>query len=86
MKSPLVGSHQGRVGGRFGSYSSTCIGNISYEPIEGTLKITFSNPQIGTWEYYSVPPFEAAGLIESSSKGEYFNRNIKDKYSYERVR
>lgn len=76
---------QSRTHGRFTRISSTCISNINYEPIEGTLDITFHNPTIGKWRYFSVNAFDAAALLESGSRGEYFNAYIKGVYSYERI-
>jgi len=76
---------QVRVHGRFTGGKSECIGNINYDPVEGTLQITFSNPELGKWEYYDVPVYEVAAFQVSGSKGEYFNRNIRDKYEYARV-
>ena len=76
---------QTRVQGRFAPGKSECIGNINYDPVTGTLQIIFSNPEIGKWEYYNVPIYVASGFITSSSKGSYFNQNIRNVYEYERI-
>lgn len=49
------------------------------------MQITFHNPQIGTWEYFDVPGAEVAGLLTSSSQGQYFNLYIKGRYEYRKV-
>ena len=76
---------QVRVQGKFTGGKSECIGNINYNPTTGTLQITFSNPELGKWEYYNVPLYEAAAFQTSGTKGSYFNQNIRNVYEYERV-
>lgn len=76
---------QSRTHGRFSNIFSTCISNVAYDPVEETLTITFSNPTIGTWEYYNVFAYDAAGIIGASSRGEYFNAYIRDRYDYSRI-
>ena len=76
---------QSRSQGRFSRTYSTCIANINYDPLEGTLQITFSNPSIGKWEYYNVDAGTAAGLMESSSRGQFFNYYIRDRFEYNRI-
>lgn len=76
---------QSRSQGRFSKTSSTAISNVNYFPVEGTLEITFHNPTIGKWSYQNVDPFTAAGLIEASSRGEYFNAYIRGVFEYERI-
>lgn len=83
MKNPF--RRQVRIHGKFTSLKSSCIGNINYDPIEETMEIIFSNPELGKWRYYNVPALEVAGFETSSSQGEYFNANIRDVYDYERV-
>ncbi len=86
MRNPFIRERkQSRTQGRFSRIKSECIGNINYNPISGTMVIYFVNPEIGNWRYFSVPPFEAAAFIESSSRGSYFNMNIRGRYEYERV-
>lgn len=86
FKNPFIRERkQVRFHGKFTGGRSECIGNVNYDPVEGTLQITFSNPEIGKWEYYNVPVFEASGLLASESKGSYFNQNIRNRYEYGRV-
>jgi hypothetical protein len=86
MKNPFIREQrQSRTRGKFSRIKSGCVGNVNYDPVEGTLEIAFSNPEIGKWRYYNVPVYEAAGLIESSSRGSYFNQNIRGQYETERV-
>lgn len=76
---------QTRSQGRFTRTFSTCIENINYDPILGVMEIKFHNPTIGKWRYFSVDSFTAAGLIESSSRGTYFNNYIRGIFETERV-
>ena len=76
---------QSRTQGRFSKTKSECIENVNFNPQTGTLQVTFHNPQIGKWEYYNVPVYEAAGLISASSRGAYFNQFIRDRYEYSHV-
>lgn len=76
---------QVRISGRFTSLKSSCIGNINYNPESGTLQITFSNPELGKWEYFNVDPYTVAQLETGNSQGEFFNRYIRDRYEYHRV-
>lgn len=76
---------QSRNHGRFSSVKSTCISNANYNPISGTLSVTFHNPSIGTWEYFNVDPYTAAGFMTASSRGQYLNAYIKGVFAYSRV-
>ena len=68
---------------------SLCISRQEYNVDSGTLTLEFPGPGgrggVGIYEYYNVPVYEAAGMEVASSKGEYFNRNIRDHYSYMHV-
>ena len=45
-----------------------------------TLEIAFHSG--GTYQYFDVPELEFEGLMQASSKGQYFHANIKDNYRY----
>ena len=58
--------------------NSTVIEMINYDTSEGCLIITFSDGDI--YQYTNVPIEIYVGLVESESKGEYFNKHIKFKF------
>ncbi len=75
-------------GGRKGELEAkgSCFGSILYDPETGDLTLSFLNTVKGVWIYHNVQPYEAAGLIASSSQGKYFNQYIKNgNYEYERI-
>ena len=46
---------------------------------EGTLTIWFAQGK--SYNYYGVPESVYLGLLRATSKGEYFNDHIRDRYS-----
>ncbi len=62
---------------------STVVFSFSYNLKTNTLKIVFVNGLI--YDYKHVPEKIYQEMKESFSKGVYFNRRIKGKYSFERV-
>lgn len=63
---------------------STSISAIGYDHKTGTLRINFLTGS--TYEYYGVPLEFYEGLMSASSKGKYFNLNIKNGgYAYSPV-
>jgi hypothetical protein len=55
--------------------SSTNLSSVGYEEESLTLRVEFLN---GTsYEYYNVPKEVFEELLNSSSKGQYLNSNIK---------
>lgn len=73
--------------------SSTCVAQASYRSDEdsglgfsgsGVLKIEFvSDGRI--YEYMDFPLVEFESFRVSYSKGEFFNRNIRNNYAYQEV-
>lgn len=55
--------------------SSSNLASVGYDPQSQTLEIEFNNG--GVYQYYSVPPSINSGLMNASSHGSYFDRNIK---------
>ena len=51
---------------------------VEYDGGSGRLDIWFNGS--GRYSYYRVPSHIYAGLLAASSKGRYFNDNIKDRY------
>jgi hypothetical protein len=60
--------------------SSSTIAEVGYDSGSMTLEIAFHSG--GTYQYFDVPELEFEGLIQASSKGQYFHANIKDNYRY----
>lgn len=59
---------------------SSCIDAIAYLQTESALKIRFNSGQV--YQYDLVPHDVFLRLLDADSKGGYFNRYIKDIYSY----
>lgn len=57
---------------------SGAIADIRYDQKSQTLEITFQ--QYGSHTYENVPKQVADGLKRASSKGKYFNANIRNSY------
>jgi len=58
--------------------SSSAIAEIGYEPGSRQLDIEFH--ETGVYSYYNVPPHIYEGIMNASSKGQYFNEYIRDQY------
>jgi hypothetical protein len=61
-------------------FNSTAIRAASYSPQAGTLTLWFTSGGQG-YDYYGVPPYVFEGLLNASSKGQYFNAYIRDQYA-----
>ena len=59
---------------------SSAINWVEYDKSTKLLLITFKSGK--TYTYYNVPEMVYVAFLESSSKGTYFNENIKDSYSF----
>lgn len=57
---------------------------VGYDPITATLEIRFIDGAI--YRYADVPEAIHAGLMAAQSKGGYFDRHIKPRYRYRKVR
>ena len=60
--------------------SSSVIKYVDYNSLTKILTIRFVSGN--TYKYRNVPESIYVGLLNSSSKGSYFNRYIKDCYSH----
>jgi len=58
--------------------SSDKLLSIGYEPDSELLELEF--PCRSVYEYHKVNPVIYMGLMHTSSKGEYFEKHIKDKF------
>lgn len=62
---------------------STLVDMISYDPQKRTLDVYFTTGS--AYRYSRVPFAEAFTFVGARSKGEYFNRNIRGKYTTQRL-
>lgn len=62
---------------------SSFITNVSWDTQSESLLIQFVSGT--TWVYYSVSQDIYNRLIKSPSVGEYFNKNIRNKFTSERI-
>lgn len=58
--------------------SSSAMHRVEYDEPSQRLDIWFTST--GRYTYYGVPLAIYLGLINSSSKGRYFNDNIRDQF------
>lgn len=63
--------------------SSSNIDSVGYDEDSQTLKVKFIKS--GEYVYFNVEPAIFQGLRDASSVGSYFNVNIKNFYSYEKI-
>lgn len=70
------------IAGREQPVASTAIASVSYNFISDDVTINFTDGS--TYIYSGVPLDDYVGLVRASSKGEYFNANIRNNYSYVR--
>ncbi|WP_183450714.1 KTSC domain-containing protein [Microvirga lupini] len=59
--------------------SSSAISRIEHDPVTLKLYITFHGT--GTYTYYGVPRTVYEAFLRASSKGQFYNDRIKDRYS-----
>jgi lysyl-tRNA synthetase class 2 len=62
--------------------SSSNLDECDYDPDTDNLTIRFQSGD--EYTYFNVPPSVYRGLTAASSAGEYFHRQIKGRYQYER--
>ncbi len=62
---------------------STNLASVGYDAIARALEVEFRGGRV--YRYFAVPAADYDGLMSSSSKGRYFNENIKDQYDFSRV-
>jgi hypothetical protein len=63
---------------------SSVIRDVDYDPGERRLDIRFVGGR--RYSYHDVPPEVVLGMRGALSKGEYFNRHIRDRYRFTRRR
>ena len=62
--------------------SSSNVEGVSYT--QNKLYVLFKNGSL--YIYFEVPPEHYQAMIDSQSPGTYLTRNIKDRYSYQRLK
>ena len=62
---------------------SSNLSSATYDPEVENLTITFQSGE--SYLYMNVPASVYRGLQNAGSAGSYFHRQIKSRYSYERV-
>jgi hypothetical protein len=58
---------------------STVIASFEYEPIHARLTVTFATGRV--YQYFMVPADVAAAFRAAFSKGQFFNTQIRDRYT-----
>lgn len=59
--------------------ASRTVAAIGYDPESQTLEVEFTSGRV--YQYKDVPPEVARAFLCASSKGRYFNGNIKNFYA-----
>lgn len=59
---------------------SSVIRNWSYDPADARLDIVFVSGR--RYSYHDVPGRIAEGMRKAVSKGQYFNRRIRDRFRF----
>jgi len=62
---------------------SSMINRVEYTPANRTLYVVFNNNSV--YGYEEVPPELFDALCKAPSAGQYFNKQIRDRYSYTRL-
>ena len=63
--------------------SSTTLASVTYDGARQLLELEFHSRAV--YQYFGVPAEVHTGLLDSSSKGAYFNEVIRDRYPFVRV-
>jgi len=64
------------------SVVSSMLASVAYS-IDATLDLKFRSG--ATYRYFAVPEAVFQGLIAAESKGAYFNRNLRNRFPYQRL-
>jgi len=63
---------------------SSVIHGFDYDPDHAALDVTFVSGR--RYRYYDVPPMLAERFRRSSSKGQFFNTRIRNRFDYRELR
>jgi hypothetical protein len=61
---------------------SSMLASVAYST-DATLDLEFRSG--ATYRYFDVPQTVFQGLIAAESKGAYFNRNLRNRFPYQRL-
>ena len=61
---------------------SSSLASVAYDPLSWVLEVRFRRG--GRYRYYGVAPHLYQQLLHADSKGQFFNRYVKDSYRYSR--
>ena len=62
---------------------STTLATVAYDTDREVLELEFRDQCV--YQYFGVPTEVHAALLLASSKGTYFNRNIRGRFAYARL-
>jgi KTSC domain len=62
---------------------SSSLLSVSYLPGRSLLEVEFRDRTL--YQFFDVPPDCVEQLLSSNSKGSYFNRNIRNRFRYQRI-
>jgi hypothetical protein len=65
-------------------FQSSAVIRAEYDTESGVLQLWFAESG-GPYDYVGVPRSVFDGLLAASSKGRFFNQQIRDRYSVSRV-
>jgi hypothetical protein len=63
--------------------ASTTLATVAYDDEGGILQLKFRSGAV--YRYFGVPPEVHASLVRASSKGRYFNEEIRERFQHIRV-
>ena len=63
--------------------ASTTLESAGHDAQSALLELQFRNGAV--YQYFLVPPNVYQDLLGASSKGAFFNRNIRGRYRYRRI-
>lgn len=64
--------------------SSSNLQSVGYDRDSSILEVKFHNGHV--YQYRGVPSLVYASLMNASSKGQFFNGHIRDRYPYRKIR
>jgi hypothetical protein len=63
---------------------STVISNFQYNKVKAALRVIFTTGAV--YDYFNVPENEYLAMSNSFSKGIYFNRHIKNRFRFKKIK
>jgi KTSC domain len=68
---------------RVATVESATLATVGYDENLSRLQLGFCSGAV--YLYFDVPAVVHEGLLDSPSKGQYFNRAIRERYSYRQI-